>query len=221
MINKLKIEIIKNTLERKERNIFESLCKLDTELSLKDKKNKSIELAKLDIVKTHHVGNLFKDEVLRDAFLSEDELYTLNKGFKLIEEFELCNRIIKENNYKILCSPELLKDFLFNCKDLMQVNKTILTLEKELKNLNSEMIKQSLELVDKSNHQVSISKLDSSQKESLANLGLVSDDNDDIITLQKLKKLYYDKLYGLNTEARDVHELSEDFFNIKKAFKAS
>lgn len=222
MINKMKIELMKNTLEKVERDIFTSLCKLHPENSLKENRKKAIEFAQLPIVKTRHVGELYKNKVLKESVLSKRELEVLNRGMAIVEEFYLYQSIIRKNNYKILCSPELMESFLTNCKTINQVEKVILTLKKELKNLETEMAKKSVYGFNKSNSdEILIESLDESQKESLTKLGLEYSENDNI-TLPKLKKLYYDKLYGANSYTKhNIDELSNAFFNVKKAFKVS
>lgn len=227
MINKVKTHIIKNSLGSTEREIFESLCKNTPNNSLQENKAKAIDYAKSLAVKQHHLGEIFKDKILRDALLSEPELELMNKGMSTVNEFYKYQAIIEKMDYKILCSPDSMKTFLLECDNIRKVEKTITMLEKELEILKKDIKRKSLSRHKTSNsNEVSIEELDETQKESLARLGIRYSEVEKI-SLSKLKKLYNQKLYGtsyssIEESSKDnLAELSQAFFNVKKAFNAS
>lgn len=227
MLNKIKIHIIKNSLEKTEREIFDSLCKNIPTTSLQEHKAKAIAYANTSAVRNHHIGEIFEDKILRNALLSESELNLLNKGMSIVNEFYEYQNIVKKKNYQILCSPDSMKQFLIECETIRKVEKVIPMLEKELKSLKADIKKKSMYAPKHLNpNEVTIEELDETQKESLARLGVRCSDIEKI-TLSKLKKLYTQKLYSTSYSSAEesykdnLAELSQAFFNVKKAFNAS
>lgn len=227
MINKLKFYVIKNSLEGVTSNIFEYLCEEDISNTIQENKELAIKYSNMDIVKQHHIGKIYEVKALRYTLLNSIELALLEKGMGIISRFFEAQKKIDKEGYNILCSPISMKNLLVDCKTASEVEDVILILEKELLSLENNISRKNKEKYQSLNpKEIFTSKLNDSQKKSLNYLGF--DETKDItLTFATLKKLYNQKLYSINYDktknATDeyIKELSDAFFNVKRAFEAS
>ena len=227
MLNKIKVHVIKNSLEGIAKYIFEYLCKANPQATAQENKELAIEYSQMPIVKLHHVGQLYKVKALRYTILSEAELHLLDKGMAIVNRFFELQRVIEDEGYKILCSPSSMKSLLLDCKNEEEANEVILILEKELLSLEDNINKKHKEKYESANRkELTVSNLNESQKESLYSLGC-DGTKDIILTLSSLKRMYNQKLYSINYDKSKnvtdeyIKELSDAFFNVKTAFEVS
>lgn len=227
MLNKFKIHVIKNSLENVARSIFEYLCGEGNSNSIQENKELAIKYSEMSIVKQHHIGKMYEIEALRYTLLNSTELTLLEKGMNIIDSFFEAQKKIDKEGYNILCSPLSMKNLLIECRTISEVEEVILILEKELLSLENNISKRNKEKYQSANpKQISTLNLNDSQKKSLNSLGF-DGTKDIILTLATLKKMYNQKLYSVNYDktknATDeyIKELSDAFFNVKRAFEAS
>ena len=225
MFNKVKFHMIKNSLDTTERKIFESLCNRKNSNTIEENKELAIQYANLPTVTQHHIGELYKNEALREAFLNDEELSVLKQGMSIVDKFFELHKEIEREGYKILCSPTLMEKMLLECPDVTKMKKVISVLQKELLSLEDNVSRKNKEKYQAMNpNEVMISTLDDSQKESLISLGFDAL-NGGKITFNNLKKMYNKKLYSINYNKAEsdnndyIKELSQAFFNVKKAFE--
>lgn len=227
MFNKFKIHSIKKSLNALEKNIFDYLCREERFNTVQRNKELAIEYASLPIVQEHNIGEIFKIEALRYTILNEHELDVFCKGMKIVDRFFELQKEIEKEGYKILCSSNTMKKLLLESNTLLKAEKALNILEKELSSLEQNIEKKKKEKYYSSNpKEIAISNLNKSQQESLTSLGF-NEAEGKIITLANLKKLYNKKLYSINYDKPEnttddyIKELSEAFFNVKKAFDIS
>ena len=224
MINKVKAYMTKQSLNEIERNIFESLCENDIS-SIQKNKELAVEYAQSSAIKNHHIGELYKNDIFRDSFLTKDELNMLEEGMVIVNKFYDFQKEIEKEGFKILCSPSSMENILLKCSDMEKAKKAISILEKELRLLERDIAKKKTEKYQSVNSDgLPVSKLNDTQKESLNSLGFDMN-NGRFITLSTLKKMYNRKLYSINsnrfgTSTDDyLKELSQAFNNVREAFE--